>query len=129
EVIRGVGEILQRQLRNIDITGRFGGEEFAVVLPDITIQDCRKAAERLRMTVANEMIGHDIPVQCTISLGLAAFDKTMQSVDDWVNAADAALYQAKDRGRNCFCVYTADKNLRVVPTSPAAPANKVQQKE
>lgn len=114
DVIRGLGDILQRQLRNIDISGRFGGEEFAVILTGTDLTEAKKVAERLRLAVANEIIGDHTPVRCTISLGLAEIDKDMQSLEDWISAADSALYSAKERGRNCYCFYTPSKELRVV---------------
>ncbi len=113
EVISGLGEILRRQSRTIDICGRFGGEEFVIVLPDTTLAAAKKIAERLRSSVANELIGGQTPVQCTISLGLAEFDQSMKTFEDWINGADSALYDAKKRGRNCFCEYTPVKKLRV----------------
>src|SRR5690606_17312634 len=78
DVIRGLGVILQRQLRNIDITGRFGGEEFAVILTGTDINEGKKVAERLRVAIANEMIGENTQIKCTISLGVAEIDEHMQ---------------------------------------------------
>lgn len=118
DVIRGLGDILQRQLRNIDITGRFGGEEFAVILPGTNLIEGKKVAERLRIAISNEIIGETTPVHCTISLGVAEIDEGMHSLEDWISAADSALYGAKERGRNCYCVYSPNKELRVVTKSP-----------
>lgn len=110
DVIRGLGDILQRQLRNIDITGRFGGEEFAVILTGTDLNEGEKVADRLRIAVANEIIGENTPVQCTISLGVAEIGEEMRSLEDWISAADSALYNAKERGRNCYCIYSPTKN-------------------
>jgi diguanylate cyclase len=109
DVIRGLGDILQHQLRNIDITGRFGGEEFAVILTGTDLQVGKKIAERLRAAVANQIIGENTSVKCTISLGVAEIDGKMRSLEDWISAADSALYSAKERGRNCYCIYATDK--------------------
>lgn len=117
DAIRGLGDILQRQLRNIDITGRFGGEEFAVILTGTDLNEAKKVAERLRVAVASDVIGTHIPVRCTISLGVAEIDKNMLSLEDWISAADSALYQAKERGRNGCCFYAPSKELRIVPTN------------
>lgn len=114
DVIRGVSEILCKQLRNIDLSGRYGGEEFSVVLPDTTIQSSRAVAERLLKAVENEVIGQSTPVQCTVSIGMAAYHPSMHTLEDWISSADQALYDAKNRGRNQYCVYSADKSLRVV---------------
>ena len=117
DVIRGLSDILQRQLRNIDICGRFGGEEFVVILTGTDLNEGKKVAERLRIAVTSEVIGNLTPVRCTISLGVAEIDKDMQSLEDWISAADSALYTAKERGRNCSCFYTPSKELRVVKNS------------
>ena len=106
EVLRIVAKTLQKQLRNIDISGRYGGEEFSVILADTNIEQSVIVAERMRMAVANKMIGEAVPVPCTISLGVAAFDRSMTDIDDWIKAADSALYDAKKRGRNRYCVFT-----------------------
>ncbi len=121
DVIRGLAEILHHQLRDIDIIGRYGGEEFAVVLPDVDLNTAKKIAERLRSSIENAVIGDDFAVQCTISLGLAEACESMNSFEDWINAADAALYDAKKRGRNCYCCSIPDKTLRVVASNPDTP--------
>jgi diguanylate cyclase len=113
-VIRGLGNILQRQLRNIDISGRFGGEEFAVILTGTDLNEGKKVAERLRIAVASEMIGENVSVRCTISVGVAEVDEDMHSLEDWIGAADSALYNAKENGRNCCCFYSPDKKLQPV---------------
>lgn len=118
DVIRGLGDILQRQLRNIDISGRFGGEEFAVILTGTDLNEGKKVAERLRVAVASEVIGNRTPTRCTISLGLAEVDENMYSLEDWISAADTALYNAKERGRDCYCLYVPNKELRVVVNTP-----------
>ncbi|VUD69176.1 putative diguanylate cyclase AdrA [Thalassocella blandensis] len=115
DVIRRVSEVLNRQLRNIDIIGRFGGEEFCIVLPDITVNDSKKIAERLRILIASESIGQgNINVQCTVSLGIAEFTQHLQGVDEWIKAADTALYEAKNNGRNCYCIAPATKGLHLI---------------
>ncbi len=121
EVIQRVSEVLKRQLRNIDIIGRFGGEEFCIVLPDITVNDSKKIAERLRSVIANEVIGEGkSSVQCKVSLGIAEFTQHMQGADEWIKAADTALYEAKNNGRNCYCIAPSHKGLQVVGESESS---------
>ncbi|VUD69175.1 putative diguanylate cyclase AdrA [Thalassocella blandensis] len=126
DVIHRVAEIMQRQLRNIDLIGRFGGEEFAIVLPDSDMATGKEVAERLRLSVANDLEDENIPVTATLSLGIAEFSHDFDSFEDWVNAADEALYEAKDRGRNCFCCYSPNKTLRVVSSNPGKDSSKSQ---
>lgn len=106
EVLRRVAKTIQKQLRNLDITGRYGGEEFSVILINTDIEQGKKVAERMRVEVENRIIGEAVPMPCTISLGLAAFDRSMPNIDDWIKAADSALYDAKKQGRNRCCVFT-----------------------
>lgn len=119
-VIRGIADVLKRQLRNIDISGRYGGEEFTVVLPDIDLAEGRQVAERLRADIANELFGEHPGVGCTISLGLAEYHPQMASCDSWIKAADDALYKAKNLGRNQVCWYVPPTEFSVVDT-PAHP--------
>lgn len=88
-------------LRREDVFARYGGEEFVVLLPTTDHREALEVAERLRQVVAEhpvEVEGFAIPV--TISLGLATQRGLEQSLDELLNHADDALYQAKQRGKN-----------------------------
>jgi diguanylate cyclase (GGDEF)-like protein/PAS domain S-box-containing protein len=88
--------------REIDLFGRFGGDEFVVLLPKTDAVEARIVAERLRQAIASADIqtdGNDT-VSITASVGLAMFNAT-SSLENVLNRADVALYQAKLRGRNC----------------------------
>jgi len=96
-VLKQFGELLQ-QLRSSDIVGRYGGEEFAVLLPNSSLEESLLVAERLRLNIENsefERIG-----KCTVSIGIASLDKRHSDAYKWLNNADQALYQAKKEGRN-----------------------------
>jgi len=101
-VLRGVSSLLLSQLRATDVAGRFGGEEFLVVLAQSELEGGSRMAERWRRSVEEETFRtpEDEPVHVEISIGLAAFEPRMSSAEDLVAAADAALYRAKDAGRN-----------------------------
>jgi diguanylate cyclase (GGDEF)-like protein len=114
KALRAVTDALQSQLRVYDLAGRFGGEEFAVLLPHAREVDALNVAERLRRHIAAMSIpvGDDIEsgpfVKLTISVGVAALDGASRELTDMLAAADAALYYAKETGRNKTHVITAN---------------------
>jgi len=128
-VIRGVASILRADLRERDIAGRFGGEEFVLVLPETDARGAVTVAERYRKRVEgltlrdylatpvpslnavdteqllckNEAVSHQTKV--SISLGVAAYPEVAATqIEDLIHDADIALYQAKTTGRNRVCV-------------------------
>jgi diguanylate cyclase (GGDEF)-like protein len=102
QVLRVVAERVRRVLRAIDILGRTGGEEFAVLLPGTTREAASLIiAERVRRAVAEEPIPTDAgPVSVTISVGVASAGTGREDLQALLKAADAALYEAKQGGRN-----------------------------
>ncbi len=104
-VLCGLSDILRRTLREVDIIGRIGGEEFAVMLPATDMEEAPRVAERLRKVVAETAIpaGNTFPLCITVSIGVA---KTVDSnqIEYILRKADAALYEAKNSGRNRVCI-------------------------
>ncbi|AUC96918.1 GGDEF domain-containing protein [Bradyrhizobium sp. SK17] len=101
EAIRAVADVCVRGKRKSDIVGRVGGEEFAVLLPETTLSRARTVAERIRKRVEGlTLTAEGRPVQLTVSVGVAEAITSMPGVDALMKAADAALYQAKEGGRN-----------------------------
>lgn len=97
--------ILTRSIRNSDICGRIGGEEFAVLLPNTDLSDAKTMAERIRSTVANDSVEtKDGGFKITVSLGIATGDI---GIADLLKMADKALYRAKEAGRNQVCQYSS----------------------
>ncbi len=106
EVIMAVADVLQKDKRASDIAGRMGGEEFALVLPEATLDSAVAAGERLRKLLADRVIaaqGRRIPV--TISVGASICHAGMDGVGELIKEADLALYEAKRSGRNRVCHY------------------------
>ncbi len=107
EVLRQVAKILKEDLRNYDRVGRWGGEEFILILPDTQLVDAVTVAERVRMRTAAAQIslenGESFSVQ--ISLGAACTTGLFPSLAKLIDAADQALYQAKNSGRNRVCIF------------------------
>lgn len=101
-VLQGIAAALQQAGRKSDLVGRYGGEEFIVVLPATDADGATLAAERLRQAVASRVFSVvDQVVPVTISLGYIS-DDGHQRLEDLLNAADQALYRAKAAGRNCL---------------------------
>lgn len=90
--------------RPTDIVGRFGGEEFVLILPDTNIDGARRVAENLRKTVMDRNIpyGPQNSNPVTLTLGIvSAYGDTIDGIENLIRDADAALYKGKDQGRNC----------------------------
>jgi diguanylate cyclase (GGDEF)-like protein len=105
QVLREISRSFQDYLREYDLAGRFGGEEFVLLLPHTTDHDAYRIAERMRERIAGMPIGQDgaamtAPVHVTVSIGVAVLDAARRDLTDLLAAADAALYQAKAAGRN-----------------------------
>ena len=101
EVLRKMGHVFRESIRSCDYAARYGGEEFIIVMPEIGQDEGVKAAERIRGSVAKEEIdanGHSVRV--TISVGVASFPEHGDDAQAIISKADAALYQAKRRGRD-----------------------------
>jgi len=97
EALKSVGEILKRCSRKIDIVCRYGGEEFALILPHTSKEESLTIADRIRTTVEKQMImNHPF----TISIGVASFPRDTEDKENLVKKADLALYRAKSKGKN-----------------------------
>ena len=98
-VLRAVAASLADDVRSDDVLGRFGGEEFAVLMPGADLTDASTRAEKLRTAVADLTVevASGTDVQVTVSIGIAEYDG---SLEEALHRADAALYLAKDNGRN-----------------------------
>jgi hypothetical protein len=101
-VLQVLGKICLDTLRQVDIAGRLGGEEFAVILPETTIEEAIEVAERLREVVAK--VEMTVPLYLTVSIGVTTLKNKDTSIDMLLNQADKALYEAKEAGRNKVCV-------------------------
>ena len=98
-VIEEFARLMRACLRDVDSGGRYGGDEFGIVMPETRWEDAIVAAERLRRQVAAYRFP-GVALGCTISVGLSEINPTIDSVTDWVNVADEALYKAKHKGRD-----------------------------
>jgi diguanylate cyclase (GGDEF)-like protein len=101
-VLRGVADLLQRELRASDVAARYGGDEFIVVLPQNSARGAAAVAERWRARVEETdfELADGGRAKITLSIGIAEYDEKFTTPDELVAAADTALYRAKQKGRN-----------------------------
>lgn len=101
-----LAQVIQQMIRSTDIAGRFGGEEFGIILPNTPAANAEILAERLRYKIeTNPIVYANEQLLVTISLGIAAADSVYLNYQHWLEKADQALYQAKQKGRNQFVTF------------------------
>lgn len=106
EVIRVVSNLLRNNLRKTDIAGRYGGEEFGVILGHTDAENAMIFCERLRKEIEATTVVHDnIKINFTISLGICEASKDQESYKEWLEKTDQALYRSKENGRNQSTLY------------------------
>ncbi len=99
-VLRQLSWELRRNLRENDLAGRYGGDEFCVILPQMPLEQAAQIMERMRETFSNYRNPQIPELRVSLSIGLADFQPFYTDAAMWLNAADRALYAAKDTGRN-----------------------------
>ncbi len=122
EVLRKVGRCIESSIRSVDLAFRYGGEEFTVVLPATRLNDAYKAAERIRKTIEAKASTGATPV--TASLGISNWPMDGMTKEAVIGRADAALYQAKQAGRNRTCL-----SSEVVKTGTSLVSMELESKE
>lgn len=101
EVLRAVAKVVVRSVRPADCASRFGGDEFAVLMPGLRKEDGMAVAMRIRDAVQRiEIGGSDSTTRLSCSIGVAEATADHDNLREWIDAADAALYDAKSKGRN-----------------------------
>jgi len=108
--LQELGRFLQKNTRLSDIVCRYGGEEFVVVLPEAPLEATKERAEYLRNKVKHLKIEHEgikSIRETTLSLGVSVFPDNGTTAEEVIKAADEALYDAKNKGRDCVCVTRA----------------------
>ena len=99
--LKEISKILQKSLREIDIIGRYGGEEFAIMLPDTSKEGAVIVGERIRESVEkSEINAYDEVINLTVSLGIATYPVDADELSQLIDRADQMLYKAKEDGRN-----------------------------
>ncbi|MDO9104935.1 MAG: diguanylate cyclase [Methylovulum sp.] len=107
QVLLALARVLQQRLRDTDLVGRYGGEEFAVIMHDVTLEKAEQTIQQLREDFSKVLFhSGDVDFSCSFSCGVAAFPQ-LKCVETLIEAADKAMYQAKHSGRNRVVVYAA----------------------
>ncbi|MGO3692175.1 diguanylate cyclase [Marinobacter sp.] len=105
EVIKHTADTAKSNLRQSDSIGRYGGEEFGIVLPETDAEGARIICERIRETIEQSVVQTSAaPVRYTVSVGIAQLTDKPKNHMKWMQQADEALYAAKKSGRNCVVV-------------------------
>ncbi|MCX8083109.1 MAG: sensor domain-containing diguanylate cyclase [bacterium] len=100
-VIKKISNIILKNLRELDVCARIGGDEFGIILPNTEISGAEILAERLRIIISKETFKYEAyKIKSTISIGLTGYKKEISSFEEMFKLADSALYEAKERGRN-----------------------------
>ncbi len=106
EVLHEFARRISNDIRNIDLAARYGGEEFVIVMPETNLEYAHFVAERLRRSIGDmpfEISCSEKPITVTVSIGIAIAGDDNSTSNKLLAAADSALYQAKERGRNQVC--------------------------
>jgi diguanylate cyclase (GGDEF)-like protein/PAS domain S-box-containing protein len=107
QVIKTVADVLKTCTRDTDLVGRYGGEEFCVILPKLYLNKAAQIAERIRQTIEKKSCSG---VKVTVSLGVSSLELNTNKPDELINQADKALYAAKNSGRNRVITWGKDLN-------------------
>ncbi len=111
-VLAKIAAVIRESLRAIDYAGRYGGEEFVVILVDTSSEDAERTAERIRSAVAKQQhLFDNQTIEATISVGVASYDNDRESVEGLIKRADEALYHSKHEGRDRV---TVAKRTRII---------------
>jgi diguanylate cyclase (GGDEF)-like protein/putative nucleotidyltransferase with HDIG domain len=102
DMLKQIGQYIKSSIRGIDMAFRYGGDEFTVILPQASLEDSCKVAERIRKRIEVEMDSKGAPLTC--SLGIASWPTDGVMREEIIQAADASLYYAKQTGRNRICL-------------------------
>lgn len=105
-VLKDVAKSIKSNVREIDLVGRFGGEEFLVILTDTAKKGAEFVAERIRETIQDKEIkAYDEKLKVTVSIGITTFPEDAKTAEELLDKADWSLYRAKKMGKNRVCVF------------------------
>lgn len=115
QVLQAIARRCEKSARDIDIVGRYGGEEFLSLLPEVTERFAFNIADRLRLLISETAIPTSAgPLRVTVSLGVSEYRQQDTRLEELIDRADHALYSAKQKGRNCVVMFKESPRLRLV---------------
>lgn len=116
KVLSGLCSIINANIRKGDVIGRYGGEEFIIVLPTIGINEAKTIAERIRIKInENKLMGDKRDI--TVSMGIANYPRHATTYDELIEKSDQALYVAKNSGRNRTMIWNESFGLKITTTN------------
>jgi diguanylate cyclase (GGDEF)-like protein len=105
-ILKELAKTIQENIRQIDLMGRYGGEEFSLILSETDKEAVRFAAERIRQAIEDKRFrAYDEELKITVSIGISTFPFDGKDIKTLIDRADSALYRAKETGRNRVCIY------------------------
>jgi len=105
-IIKEVSRAIKENIRQIDLLGRYGGEEFSIILTETAKAEAKFVSERIRQSIEDRRIRvYDEDLKVTISIGMSSYPSDAGDADSLIEKSDEALYKAKNAGRNQVCVY------------------------
>ena len=122
-ILMGIADVLRNEVRAYDVPSRFGGEEFAILLPNADVDEAMALAERIRSRVGRERFAIPTsvePITVTVSVGVATLGDHGNTIKELLHAADLALYRAKVEGRDRVRVANPEDDAAVPPGAVAA---------
>ena len=118
QTLAHVARIMEETLRASDVTARFGGEEFTIILPNTTGESAQMTGERIRRAVERSPLKLKDPIKVTISLGISTYvPPAYITPEQLIRQADTAMYRAKQAGRNCCMLFASRPDSRAGVTA------------
>lgn len=119
QVLQGLAHVIKGNLRQVDILARYGGEEFVILLPETTVEEALRTAERLRTSTADATLPTRVGnMSVTISLGVINQDESCRNLEELLDRSDQALYASKRTGRNKVSKWIPEYSTTLPGTGP-----------
>jgi diguanylate cyclase (GGDEF)-like protein len=99
EILKKLAWIIKKATRDTDLVGRYGGEEFIIALNETPKSSAYEVAERIRQTIQKKQLMGNLR-ELTVSIGISSYPQDSKWIEEIINKADDALYEAKDKGKN-----------------------------
>lgn len=112
-LLQSLAQTLQKNIREYDILARFGGDEFVLIMPHTDADSAVTIVEKLLQNAARPFIINNQDIYITLSIGISMFPQDGNDHDTLLRHADAAMYEAKEAGKNCFRFYTSGINKQL----------------